>query len=223
MIGHLVRKKRSRRTIMGDRPNGDELTVLLSVYQVERQDEHHAGTFALTLVTVGVAYITAATALIYQCRAEQACKDDNVLNLALLFLPLAPVALLGFLAMNLAAGAIRGSYLEALEHKLSMVQVETDDGLRIPSYTSLLRSMYARNTSRPPYRIVMYLSFSALPIIVTIFIVGVALAARPDNVRWIVMVIYLFIEACELFIMLRSPHDFWERFRAQTRSSLSAT
>jgi hypothetical protein len=197
--------------------NKNELEVLLAAYQVERQEEHHSGTSALTLVTVAVAYMTAAAALAYQCRARDAC-DDKVINLALLLLPLAPVALLGFLALNLVTSALRGRYLVALETKLfSKCGVRTDDGLNVPSFISLERSMFGFNRRNLPYLFVVLISSSAMAIIVTLFIVGVALAANPDVSRWIAMVFYLFVVLCELFIVFRGIGT--DLFKAQTRST----
>jgi hypothetical protein len=203
---------------MGAHSNENEVAVLLAVYQVERQEEHHSGTSALTLVTVAVAYMTAATALAYQCRAGQACKDDNVINLALLLLPLAPVALLGFLALNLVTSALRGRYLVALETKLfSRCGVETDDGLNVPSFINMERSMFGFSRRNLPYLFVVLISSSAMAVIVTLFIVGVALSAGPGVSRWIAMVFYLFVVFCELFIVLRGIGT--DLFQPRTRST----
>jgi hypothetical protein len=204
---------------MGTHPgaNENELEVLLATYQVERQEEHHSGTSALTLVTVAVAYMTAAAALAYQCRARDAC-DDKLINLALLVLPLAPVALLGFLALNLVTSALRGRYLVALETELfSRYGIRTDDGLNVPSFISLERSMFGFNRRNLPYLFVVLVSSSAMAIIVTLFIVGITLAANPDGSRWIAMVFYLLVVVCELFIVFRGIGT--DLFKVQTRST----
>ncbi len=162
--------------------------------------------------------MTAATALAYQCRAGQACKDDNVINLALLLLPLAPVALLGFLALNLVTSALRGRYLVALETKLfSRCGVETDDGLNVPSFINMERSMFGFSRRNLPYLFVVLISSSAMAVIVTLFIVGVALSAGPGVSRWIAMVFYLFVVFCELFIVLRGIGT--DLFQPRTRST----
>jgi hypothetical protein len=188
---------------MGEHSNQNAVTILLAVYQVERQEEHHSGTSALTLVTVGVAYITAATALAYQCRAGQACNDDGVINLALLLLPLAPVALLGFLALNLATSTLRGRYLVALERELSKYGLKTDDGLEVPSLIRLVRSQYALSGRNLANMFVMLISYSAMGVIVLLFIMGTTLAASRDAPRWIAMAIYLSIVLCEFYIVIR--------------------
>jgi hypothetical protein len=195
----------------------NELEVLLAAYQVERQEEHHSGTSALTLVTVAVAYMTAAVVLAHQCRTRDTC-DDKLINLALLLLPLAPVALLGFLALNLVTSALRGRYLVALETELfSRCGVRTNDGLRVPSFITLERSMFGFNGRNLPYLFVMLISSSTMAIIVALFIVGVALSANPDISRWIAMVFYLLVVLCELFIVFRGIRT--NLFKAQTRST----
>ena len=83
---------------MDELTRDDKFQTLLQVYAIERQEEHQSGNFALTLAAIGVAYITAAVALIAHCRGGEGsdCQDDQLINLALLLLPFAPVALLGF-------------------------------------------------------------------------------------------------------------------------------
>jgi hypothetical protein len=204
-----------------ERLTDDDFQTLLEVYAIERQEEHHTGSFALTLATIGVTYITAAVVLIAHCRAQEgsACKDDQLINIALLLLPFAPVALLGFLALNMANSIIRNRGLEEIERTISgLLEKRIGPGFMVPSYPG--RFMYRLRRKNWPYIVVNIFSFSALFILVTLFVFGVFLSAY--EYRWIFLCCYLVIEALELLVVTRALRDdHWGRIQQEARSSLT--
>jgi hypothetical protein len=209
---------------VGERSGNDEFQTLLEVYAIERQEEHQSATFGLTLVAIGVAYITASVALIARCREGVDCSKDEIINLALLLLPFAPVAILGFLALNLANSYIRGRGLGEIERVLSsLLEKRIGEGFMIPSYPG--RFMYRFRRKDWPYMVVTIFSFSALFVLVTLFVIGVVVsAAEAYRYRWIFLGSYLLIEALELLVVIKGQRgDHWRRLQQEARSSLDAT
>jgi hypothetical protein len=197
----------------------DELAALLEVYSAEHQEDRHGATSALALVTVGVAYITAATAVIYHCRQGVKCRDDDVINIALFFLPLVPVAILGLLALNLADSFVRGHYLEAIERRLTKALQDRFDGdFMIPTY--VVRFRYRSNGENWIHTVINMVSISSLAIIVALFIIGVAMSTKVYY-GWLAFIPYGLIEILALILVLkgRSPAS-WRHLEERAKSSL---
>jgi hypothetical protein len=202
-----------------ERSPDDKLQTLLEVYAIERQEEHQSGMSGLTLVTIGVAYITAAVALAARCR--RGLCEDEMINLSLLLLPLAPIAILGFLVLNFVNSSVRGRGLREIERAISgLLKERIDARFMIPSYP--VGFMYRFRRKDWPYMVVNIFSVGTLFILVTLFIVGVFLSAEETyQYRWIFLGFYLMLVVLELIVVvsgLRGGH--WRRLQKEARSSL---
>jgi hypothetical protein len=202
--------------------DNEELAALLEVYSAEHQEDRHSATSALALITVGVAYITAATAVIYHCRQGDNCSNnDDVIKFALFFLPLVPVAILGLLSLNLADSFVRGHYLETIERRLTKaLQDRFGKDFMIPTY--VVRFRYRSNRENWIHTVVNMVSLSSLAIVVALFIIGVAMSTKVTY-GWLAFIPYGLVEVLALILVLkgRSPAS-WRHLDERAKSSLGA-
>jgi hypothetical protein len=99
---------------------------LLSVYEVERQDDQNAGTIAFAIVAAGLTYVVAGLAYLYSNCTNQdeinnihgGCTALTVPLWIQLSAPAITAALVGFLGLNLAATRMRSVHLQRLEAAL---------------------------------------------------------------------------------------------------------
>jgi hypothetical protein len=107
---------------------------LLSVYAVEREDDHSALLLGFSMATAAFTYMIAATVYVFNLHGDCAKLSVNrsqllCENLAILqFLaPAIPVAVVGYMALNTAAARMRSVHLQRLEEALGE-QLATDSG-----------------------------------------------------------------------------------------------
>jgi hypothetical protein len=103
----------------------EETDHLFSVYEAERQDDQNGLVIAFAIATAGITYVVLATAYI---------RDHYHSNLPswIQFLaPAIPVALFGFLVLNVAATRMRSVHLQRIEAALS---IRLPDGSEEPSF-----------------------------------------------------------------------------------------
>jgi hypothetical protein len=128
----------------------NRLTILLAVYDVERQDQEYAGVIAIALVTVGAAFISGGLLfLTSSCQIEAGCK--SLPNNWVLGLPIFPLALLGYLVQNLAGALTRENYILRIEQEIaSLMEASKDtlpaeatkDTLPVPYFFHLARFIF---------------------------------------------------------------------------------
>jgi hypothetical protein len=103
----------------------EERGHLLSVYAVEREDDHGALLLGFTMATAAFTYMIAAVVYIYnlyfnnQCAAHPTAQPlCGSLPWIQLVAPAIPVAVVGFLVLNTAATRMRSVHLQHLEAAL---------------------------------------------------------------------------------------------------------
>jgi hypothetical protein len=103
----------------------EETDHLFSVYEAERQDDQNGLVTAFAIATAGITYVVIGTAYI------QDHYHSNLPSWIQFLAPAIPVALFGFLVLNVAATRMRSVHLQRLEAALS---IRLPDGSEEPSF-----------------------------------------------------------------------------------------
>jgi hypothetical protein len=148
-----ILRSRSNRTIVDKPPNtgqlnasqrasSDRLNILLSVYDVERQDQEQAALVAMALITIGSAFIAGALLFLNaDCSIRTGCH--SIPRWALLVFPVFLLALLGQLVQNLAAVLARSDYILHLEREIATYTQPQNGTLEAPYYAHLSNFVWA--------------------------------------------------------------------------------
>jgi len=103
----------------------EETDHLFSVYEAERQDDQNALVTAFAIATAGITYVVIGTAYI------QDHYHSNLPSRIQFLAPAIPVALFGFLVLNVAATRMRSVHLQRIEAAL---WIYLPDGNKEPSF-----------------------------------------------------------------------------------------
>jgi hypothetical protein len=189
----------------------EERDHLFSVYSVERQDDQSALVTAFAITTAGITYVVVAAAYLNDHCGSSGCHKTAAWTP--LLAPVIPVALFGFLVLNVAATRMRSGYLQRLEEVLmirlpaggSAPAFHTDAGLVFrPGTNSDL--IYKPGTPRKKYRVrhlfaaVTFISY-ALVALVLIGFTWTAIVPGPWPWPWwkfTIAAVYVLMEAVEI-------------------------
>lgn len=134
------------------------LQILLLDYEMARQDDRGAVATQATILSVAVALLLGIGAIISQACAFELKKECvEVPDGLLAAVPLAPLAMVGYLQMIGTAGTIRNYYMRALERELREQLRDTlaaVRGLSAASYTELLTVQISQTRGSLPYRFI---------------------------------------------------------------------
>ena len=92
-----------------------EREQLLTVYAAERQDDQSALAIAFVIATAGITYVTIGAAYLNDHCGSKGC-NGGVPGWTPILAPLIPMALFGFLTINLAATRMRSVHLQRSEY-----------------------------------------------------------------------------------------------------------
>lgn len=108
-----------------------ETDHLFSVYEAERQDDQNGLVIAFAIATTGITYVVLGTAYIHDHYNCSRLGCSNLPSWIQFLAPAIPVALFGFLVLNVAATRMRSVHLQRLETALS---ISLPDGSKAPSF-----------------------------------------------------------------------------------------
>ncbi len=112
-----------------------EREQLLAVYATERQDDQSALAIAFVIATAGITYVTIGAAYLNDHCGSKGCTG-GVPGWTPILAPLIPMALFGFLALNLAATRMRSVHLQRLEFALRIPLVKDEELPTAPWFPS---------------------------------------------------------------------------------------
>ena len=223
---------------------------LLSIYAVEREDDHSALLLGFSMATAAFTYMIAATVYVYNlygdCTRGGASQPRVLcehLTLIQVLAPAVPVAVVGYMALNTAAARMRSVHLQWLEKVLK--EQLTTDGRGKPIFSPSFHTD-AGIVWRPdsPWRenFLVHLVFTSISIIVyTIINGGLVLftlvvlsvggwTGNVTGVDWIgkkgFAVVYGVVELLEIVGFLvpvfNSRFKYRKSFRKKPRKKLAA-
>lgn len=142
------------------------LQVLLLDYELAREDDRSTLSTQATILSVAVALLLGIGAIVSQaCAYELRDQCVKVPDALLAAVPLAPLAMVGYLQMIGTAGTIRNYYMRALERELREKLSGTLaalPGLPPASYSELLTVQISQTRGSLPYRLIGFLIVGAL-------------------------------------------------------------
>lgn len=145
----------------------NRLEVLMLDYEIAREDDRSTVLVQATLLSVAVAVLAGAAAIITQACAYGLKVEDcaPVPDAVLATIPLAPLAMVAYLQMVGTAGTVRNYYMRAIEQELRE-HVPNDlsalPGLRAATYTELLTGQISATRGSVSYRFIGFFIVAAL-------------------------------------------------------------
>jgi hypothetical protein len=143
------------------------LQVLLVDYEMAREDDRSTVSTQATILSVAVALLLGIGAIVSQACAYKLKKTEcvGVPDGLLATVPLAPLAMVGYLQMIGTAGTVRNYYIRALERELREHLPRTFTaipGLPPASYMELLTVQISQTRGSLPYRFIGFFIVGAL-------------------------------------------------------------
>ncbi len=147
--------------------DGRRLAVLMLDYEMAREDDRSTMSTQATILSVAVALLLGIGAIVSQACAYELKKSCvQVPDALLAAVPLAPLAMVGYLQMIGTAGTIRNYYMRALERELREQMgggtLAAVPGLPPASYSELLTVQISQTRGSLPYRFIGFFIVGAL-------------------------------------------------------------
>ena len=146
----------------------DKQEQLLAIYTAERQDDQNSLTVAFAIATAGITYVTIGAAYLNDHCGSKGCSG-GVPGWTPLLAPLIPIALFGFLTLNLAASRMRSVHLQRLEYALQIPLIKDQELPTAPSFHTDAGLVYRAmdNMDRPWFTRILFIgvTFITYPII----------------------------------------------------------
>jgi hypothetical protein len=194
-----------------------ERAQLLAVYAAERQDDQSALNIAFVIATAGITYVTIGAAYLNDHCGSKGC-NGGVPGWTPILAPLIPMALFGFLTINLAVTRMRSVHLQRLEYALQLPLIEGQKLPTAPSFHTDAGLVYRpmENMGRPCFTRILFIAvtFITYPIIYGTLLGFTFVALRDaaaSELKTIFIYIYIVIIAIEGLAILMSLTG--ERFK----------
>ena len=194
-----------------------EREQLLAVYAAERQDDQSALAIAFVIATAGITYVTIGAAYLNDHCGSKGC-NGGVPGWTPILAPLIPMALFGFLTINLAATRMRSVHLQRLEYVLQLPLINDQEPPTAPSFHTDAGLVYRAIDSmdRPRFTRILFIAVTLItyPIIYGTLLGFTFVALRDaaaSELRTVFIYIYIIIAAIEGLAILMSLTG--ERFK----------
>ncbi len=146
----------------------DEREQLVAVYAAERQDDQNSLTIAFAIATAGITYVTIGAAYLNDHCGGKGCIG-GIPGWTPVLAPLIPMALFGFLTLNLAATRMRSVHLQHLEHLLQIPLIKGQEPPTEPSFHTDAGLVYRAmdNMEKPWFTRILFIgvTFITYPIV----------------------------------------------------------
>jgi hypothetical protein len=176
----------------------ENLPHLFSLYAVERQDDQSALVVAFAITTAGITYVIAAAAYLSEHCDRMRCTVPLPMQLAA---PAIPLALFGFLVLNVAATRIRSVHLQRLETTL---KIKLPSGRETPQFHTEAGMVYRPDnlTAKPRIRLVFaavtFISYGVVAMILVGFTWAVLLPGPWGATKTTTATAYALLESIEI-------------------------
>jgi len=136
---------------------------LLAVYATERQDDQNSLTIAFAIATAGITYVTIGSAYLNDHCGSRGCSG-GIPGWTPLLAPLIPMALFGFLTLNVAATRMRSVHLQRLEKALAIPLLRDQELPTAPSFHTDAGLVYRAmdNMDRPWFTRILFIGVSLI-------------------------------------------------------------
>jgi hypothetical protein len=201
------------------RTSHDRLAILLSVYDVERQDQEQAALVAMALITIGSAFLGGSLLFLNaDCSIATGCQ--SIPRWALLIFPVFPLALLGQLVQNLAAVLARDNYILRIEREIAALTQAQRGTLEIPYYGHLSRFVWGEGgLKNAHYKFASIFVYSSLLLIAIGFCLVILHLVGWHWYSYLAASLYGLVLLIETFIVLASSSARRLRF-LETQATL---
>ena len=194
-----------------------ERDQLLAVYATERQDDQSSLAIAFVIATAGITYVTIGAAYLNDHCGSNGC-NGGVPGWTPILAPLIPMALFGFLTINLAVTRMRSVHLQRLEFALQIPLTKGQELRTAPSFHTDAGLVYRPmdNMDRPRFTRILFIAvtFITYPIVYGALLGFTFVAlhdAAPSTLKNIFVGIYIAIAVIEGLAILMSLTG--ERFK----------